>query len=171
VFKIIRDQFAYPKDIARRQAEEKYRLVFRYDRIGRLVDAQEFRHLRFPKARFEQGMLEELLGQCAETVSLEGDEVLVRHCYIERRLRPLNLFVREAPADAALKAMLDYGQAIKDLARSNIFRATCCSRTSASPVGARSSTTTTSCACSRPAASATCPRLAKAMRQGRWTSG
>jgi len=121
VFKIIRDQFAYPKDIARRQVEEKYRLVFRYDRIGRLVDAQEFRHLRFPKARFEQGMLEELLGQCAETVSLEGDEVLVRHCYIERRLRPLNLFVREAPADAALKAMLDYGQAIKDLARSNIF--------------------------------------------------
>jgi isocitrate dehydrogenase kinase/phosphatase len=121
VFKIIRDQFAYPKDIARRQVEEKYRLVFRYDRIGRLVDAQEFRHLRFPLRQFEPGLLDELLGQCAETVSLDGEEVLVRHCYVERRLRPMNLFVREAPPEAALRAMLDYGQAIKDLARSNIF--------------------------------------------------
>jgi isocitrate dehydrogenase kinase/phosphatase len=46
VFKVIRDRFAYPKDIGRRQVEEKYRLVFRHDRIGRLLDAQEFRHLR-----------------------------------------------------------------------------------------------------------------------------
>lgn len=121
VFKVIRDQFAYPKDIARRQVEEKYRLVFRYDRIGRLVDAQEFRHLRFARAQFEPNMLDELLTQCAETVVLDGDDVLVRHCYVERRLRPMNLFVREAPPEAALRAMLDYGQAIKDLARSNIF--------------------------------------------------
>ncbi|MEZ5463226.1 bifunctional isocitrate dehydrogenase kinase/phosphatase [Dokdonella sp.] len=121
VFKVIRDQFAYPKDIARRQVEEKYRLVFRYDRIGRLVDAQEFRHLRFPQRQFEESMLEELLGQCAETVSLDGEHVLVRHCYVERRLRPMNLFVREAEPEAALQAMLDYGQSIKDMARSNIF--------------------------------------------------
>ncbi len=121
VFKVIRDQFAYPKDIARRQVEEKYLLVFRYDRIGRLVDAQDFRHLRFPRRQFDDDMLEELLTQCAETVSLDGEEVLVRHCYVERRLRPMNLYVREAPADAARRAMLDYGQAIKDLARSNIF--------------------------------------------------
>lgn len=121
VFKIIRDQFAYPKDIARRGVEEKYRLVFRYDRIGRLVDAQEFRHLRFRRAQFEADMLDELLTGCAETVVLDGDDVLVRHCYVERRLRPMNLFVREAPPDEARRAMLDYGQAIKDLARSNVF--------------------------------------------------
>ncbi len=121
VFKVIRDQFAYPKDIGRRQVEEKYLLVFRYDRIGRLVDAQEFRHLRFPRWQFDADMLEELLSQCAETVSLEGDEVLVRHCYVERRLRPMNLYVREALPEHATRAMLDYGQAIKDLARSNIF--------------------------------------------------
>ncbi len=121
VFKVIRDQFAYPKDIARRQVEEKYLLVFRYDRIGRLVDAQEYRYLRFPRRQFDDDMLEELLTQCAETVSLEGEEVLVRHCYVERRLRPMNLYVREVPPEAARRAMLDYGQAIKDLARSNIF--------------------------------------------------
>jgi isocitrate dehydrogenase kinase/phosphatase len=30
---------------------EKYQLVFKHDRAGRLIDAQEFRFLRFPRAR------------------------------------------------------------------------------------------------------------------------
>lgn len=121
VIKLIRDRFAYPKDIARRQVEEKYQLVFRYDRVGRLVDAQEFRDLRFPLRQVDPDMLAELITECAETVDVDGEELVVRHCYIERRLRPLNLYAREAAADAALRAVLDYGQAIKDLARSNIF--------------------------------------------------
>ena len=121
VIKINRDRFAYPKDIARRQVEEKYRLVFRYDRVGRLVDAQEFRNLRFPLRLVEAELLRELTGECAESVAIDGDELVVRHCYVERRLRPLNLYAREAPFDAARRAVLDYGQAIKDLARSNIF--------------------------------------------------
>ncbi|MEP7041488.1 MAG: bifunctional isocitrate dehydrogenase kinase/phosphatase [Dokdonella sp.] len=121
VIKLIRDRFAYPKDIARRQVEEKYELVFRYDRVGRLVDAQEFRDLRFPLRQVDPDMLAELITECAETVDVDGEELVVRHCYIERRLRPLNLYAREAPVDSALRAVLDYGQAIKDLARSNIF--------------------------------------------------
>ncbi|HEV7492111.1 MAG TPA: bifunctional isocitrate dehydrogenase kinase/phosphatase [Rhodanobacteraceae bacterium] len=121
VFKIIRDEFAYPKDSARRTVEEKYRLVFRYDRIGRLVDAQEFRYLRFPLRQFDAGMLDELLGQCTETVAIDGDDLLVKHCYVERRLRPLNLFARENPYETARAAVIDYGQAIKELALSNIF--------------------------------------------------
>ncbi|MEO5626297.1 MAG: bifunctional isocitrate dehydrogenase kinase/phosphatase [Dokdonella sp.] len=121
VVKIIRDHFAYPKDIARRQVEEKYRLVFRYDRVGRLVDAQEFHDLHFPLQQFETSLLQELTVECAESVTIAGDHLVVRHCYIERRLRPLNLYAREAAPDAARRAVLDYGQAIKDLARSNIF--------------------------------------------------
>jgi isocitrate dehydrogenase kinase/phosphatase len=121
VFKLIRDRFAYPKDIARADVIEKYRLVFRRDRIGRLVDAQEFLRLRFPRKQFAPAMLDELLRECAQTVSLDGDEVVIAHCYVERRVRPLNLHVREAPAPAAERALLDYGQAIKDLARSNLF--------------------------------------------------
>ncbi|MFY2762570.1 bifunctional isocitrate dehydrogenase kinase/phosphatase [Arenimonas sp. MALMAid1274] len=121
VFKLIRDRFAPPKDIAREQVQAKYDLVFRHDRVGRLVDAQEFRWLRFPKRQFTPELLHELLTECRETVSDLGDDVLVHHCYLERRLRPLNLFVREAAPEAALAAVLDYGQAIKDLARSGIF--------------------------------------------------
>jgi isocitrate dehydrogenase kinase/phosphatase len=121
VFKVIRDQFAYPKDSARRDVEQKYRLVFRYDRVGRLVDAQEFRYLRFPLRQVDPRLLEELLGECGETVTITGDDLLIRHCYVERRLRPLNLYAREMDFERARKAVLDYGQAIKDLARSNIF--------------------------------------------------
>ncbi|MEN1941147.1 bifunctional isocitrate dehydrogenase kinase/phosphatase [Luteimonas sp. MJ174] len=121
VFKVIRDRFAEPKDSVRADIEAKYRLVARRDRVGRLVDAQEFRRLRFPRAAFAPDMLEELLTQCAETVSAEGDVVLLRHCYAERRLRPLDLFAREMPEAEARQAVLDYGQAITDLARSGIF--------------------------------------------------
>ena len=121
VFKLIRDRFAYPKDTVRAEVEEKYRLVFRRDRVGRLVDAQEFKRLRFPKHQFSAAALDELLRECAQTVQVEGDEVLIRHCYVERRLRPLDLHVRESQLPVAERAVLDYGQAIKDLARSNIF--------------------------------------------------
>ena len=121
VFKLIRDRFAYPKESARDDVMQKYTLVFRHDRGGRLVDAQEFRWLRFPRAQFTPALLDELLGACSETARLDGDDVVVAHCYVERRLRPLNLYVREADADAARRAVLDYGQAIRDLAASNVF--------------------------------------------------
>lgn len=121
VIKVIRDHFAYPKDIARREVEEKYRLVAGYDRVGRLVDAQEFRNLRFPLRLFEESLLAELTGECAESVAVDGNELVVLHGYVERRLRPLNLYAREASFDDARRAVQDYGQAIKDLARSNIF--------------------------------------------------
>ncbi|MFD0739657.1 bifunctional isocitrate dehydrogenase kinase/phosphatase [Lysobacter koreensis] len=121
VFKVIRDRFAYPKQIERRVVEDRYAMVFRRDRVGRLVDAQEFRRLRFPRRQFAPELLDELLGECAQGVRVDGDDVLVAHCYVERRLRPLDRYAREAPDDAARRAVLDYGQAIKDLARSNIF--------------------------------------------------
>jgi isocitrate dehydrogenase kinase/phosphatase len=121
VFKLIRDRFDYPKLGERADVRGRYALVFRHDRVGRLIDAQEYRHLRFPRAQFEASLLEELLADCAGSVSAEGEDLVIHHCYVERRLRPLNLYVREVDAEAATAAILDYGQAIKDLARSNIF--------------------------------------------------
>ena len=121
VFKLIRDKFAFPKNMARDEVQAKYRLVFHHDRVGRLVDAQEFRHLRFSKRQFDPLLLEELLQGCRESVMEDGDDLVVTHCYIERRLRPLNLYVKEVAEAEAIRAVLDYGQSIKDLARSNIF--------------------------------------------------
>ncbi|MCA9982565.1 MAG: bifunctional isocitrate dehydrogenase kinase/phosphatase, partial [Anaerolineales bacterium] len=47
VFKIIKDRFAPPKTSTRREVMERYRLVFQADRVGRMVDAQEFENLSF----------------------------------------------------------------------------------------------------------------------------
>ncbi|WAW87576.1 bifunctional isocitrate dehydrogenase kinase/phosphatase [Xanthomonas citri pv. malvacearum] len=121
VFKLIRDRFAYPKTMSRAQVEGKYELVFQLDRIGSLLDAQPYRFLRFPKARFSPALLQELQTSCAMSLSEDGDDVLIALCYVQRRLRPLNLYLREQLPEAAHAAALDYGQAIKDMARNNIF--------------------------------------------------
>jgi isocitrate dehydrogenase kinase/phosphatase len=121
VFKLIRDKFPYQKNILRQDVLQKYDLVFKHDRAGRLVDAQEFRRLKFPKARFAPDLLHELLTETAATVHEEGEQLLIDHMYIERRMTPLNLYVREASREQAEKAVLDYGQAIRDLAVTNIF--------------------------------------------------
>ncbi|GAC1696736.1 MAG: bifunctional isocitrate dehydrogenase kinase/phosphatase [Steroidobacteraceae bacterium] len=121
VFKVIRDRFAYPKTVLRAEVVAKYRMVFIHDRAGRLVDAQEFRRLRFPRARFAPELLEELRREAASTVHEDGEDVVFDHVYIERRMTPLNLYLRTAPAAEAERAVLDYGQCIRDLAYTNIF--------------------------------------------------
>jgi len=121
VFKVIRDRFAPPKQTTRRQVLERYELVFHHDRAGRLVDAQQFEHLTFPRQRFGDELLAELTEETSDTVTISDDRVVFRHLYVERRVRPLNLFLREAPPVAARAAILDFGQTIKDLAATNIF--------------------------------------------------
>ncbi|MGE5222938.1 MAG: bifunctional isocitrate dehydrogenase kinase/phosphatase, partial [Omnitrophica WOR_2 bacterium] len=116
VFKVIRDRFAEPKTTTRQDVMDRYQLVFKHDRAGRLVDAQEFEHMRFEKARFSRPLLEELLTQAPGCVSIEGDTVAINHLYMERRLIPLNIYIREVEEAVACEAALDYGYAIKDLA-------------------------------------------------------
>jgi isocitrate dehydrogenase kinase/phosphatase len=121
VFKVIRDHFGAPKTSTRADVMERYQYVFRHDRAGRLVDAQEFKRLRLPRARFMPDLAQELLREAGESCRIEGDDLIVEHCYIERRLRPLNLFLREAEPAAAESAIIDYGNALRDLAASNVF--------------------------------------------------
>ena len=121
VFKVIRDRFGAPKTTTRSDVIERYQFVFRHDRAGRLVDAQEFKRLRLPLARFMPALADELLRDASESCRIEGEDLIVEHCYIERRLRPLNLFLREAEPAAAEAAILDYGNALRDLAASNVF--------------------------------------------------
>ena len=121
VFKLIRDKFPYQKNILREDVLNKYELVFKHDRAGRLVDAQEFKRIKFPRARFSADLLEELQKEAARTVHFEGDDVIIDHVYIERRMTPLNLYLRTASREEAEKAVIEYGQAIRDLAVTNIF--------------------------------------------------
>jgi isocitrate dehydrogenase kinase/phosphatase len=121
VFKVIRDRFDEPKTTTRRHVLDRYALVFRHDRAGRLVDAQEYQHLALPRDRISDELLQELRASAGSSVILERDRVVIRHVYLERRVRPLNLYLRDADPAAARAAVLDFGNAIKDLAATNIF--------------------------------------------------
>ncbi len=121
VFKVIKDRFDYPKRTTRENVMGSYRLVFRRDRVGRLIDAQEFEDLSFERELFDKECLDELAEVASQTVTVKGDEVVIRHLYTERRLTPLNLYVEQVNAQKIEAAILDYGHAIKDLAAANIF--------------------------------------------------
>jgi isocitrate dehydrogenase kinase/phosphatase len=121
VFKVIKDRFDYPKTSSRMDVMGKYRLVFEHNRAGRLVEAYEYEHLRIEQSRFRPDLLQELLRDAGGSVRIEEGHVVIRHVYMERRVRPLNLYLSENSDAAARAAVRDYGQAIWDLAATNIF--------------------------------------------------
>ncbi|HEY1330913.1 MAG TPA: bifunctional isocitrate dehydrogenase kinase/phosphatase [Actinomycetota bacterium] len=121
VFKVIRDAFPPVKPVTRQGVMQNYRLVFRHDRAGRLVEAQEFEHLQFDRDRFSHAVLDELGREAAQTVAMTDRHVVIHHAYVERRVTPLDLVVREAGPRRRRAAAVDFGQAVKDLAATGIF--------------------------------------------------
>lgn len=121
VFKVIRDRFEPPKTSDAAHVQERYQLVKHHDRVGRMADTLEYSHVAFPRDRISPELLEELQRLIPSSLKYEDDQLVIKHLYIERRLQPLDIFIRTA-SDAALRdAMRDYGQAIKDLMAANIF--------------------------------------------------
>lgn len=121
VLKIIKDRFGEPKQLTRDHVVSRYRLVFRHDRAGRLVDAQEYEHLEFPTSRFDGEILDILRSECSRSVAITDDTVHLSHAYIERRVTPLDVYLQEAQPETAEAAIVDYGSAIKEMAASGIF--------------------------------------------------
>ena len=121
VFKLIKDVIPQPKDTDRAQIMAKYRLVKQHDRVGRMADTWEYSQVALPRARFAPELIRELLQFNASLIDLTADTVVIKHVYIERRMTPLNLYLQHA-TDAELEhAILEYGNAIKELAAANIF--------------------------------------------------
>jgi len=125
VFKLIRDRFAPPKETDRQTVIGKYRLVKLHDRVGRMADTLEYSRVALPLARFDPALIEELKSECASLIEFDGEELVIGHVYIERRMQPLNLHVeelkREGDEERLRTALREYGQAIKELAGAGIF--------------------------------------------------
>lgn len=121
VLKLIRDQFQKPKNTTRQKVMARYDFVFKHYRVGRLIEAQPFEHLAFDICWFTEALLEELAREASRTVRIEKDRVIIRHAYVERRVTPLDLFLEHTPPEAAGGVVIDFGNAIKDLAYSNVF--------------------------------------------------
>jgi len=121
VFKVIKDKFAPPKNITRQTVKDKYLYVKTHDRVGRMADTLEFSHVAFPIDRVSPELLEKLKRDIATGLSIEGDQVIIRHLYIERRMVPLNIYLGQAQGEALEHVVKEYGNTIKDLIKANIF--------------------------------------------------
>ncbi len=121
VFKIIKDRFTPPKDMTREQVKQKYRMVKRADRAGRMADTQEFTNLAFARNRFSDELIEELRKVAPSLIEEHGTALVIKHVYVERRMTPLNLYLPGASDEQLFDVMDEYGNAIKELASANIF--------------------------------------------------
>jgi isocitrate dehydrogenase kinase/phosphatase len=121
VFKVIKDVFAPPKEVDHATVKAKYLLVKQHDRVGRMADTLEFSNVALPKARFSQALVDELRRDCPSLLEEDENEIVIRHAYIERRMKPLNLYLDSADEERRDAAVKEYGDAIKELAYANIF--------------------------------------------------
>jgi isocitrate dehydrogenase kinase/phosphatase len=121
VFKVIKDFYPPPKDTTREQIMSKYLLVKTHDRVGRMADTLEYTNVAFPRARFDDALVAELKHDCGSLLEEDGDALVIRHLYIERRMIPLNIYLHEATREQIEHAVVEYGNAIKDLVAANIF--------------------------------------------------
>jgi isocitrate dehydrogenase kinase/phosphatase len=121
VFKVIRDRIAPSKDTDAFRVKQKYALVKHHDRAGRMTDTLEYSDVAIPRERFTDELMDELTASIASKLEHDGDHVIIRHVYIERRLTPLNLFLANADEGEKMRVVRDYGNAIRELAAINIF--------------------------------------------------
>ncbi|MCP9759034.1 bifunctional isocitrate dehydrogenase kinase/phosphatase [Aquitalea sp. S1-19] len=121
VFKLIKDVFGSSKEVDHATVKRKYLLVKHHDRVGRMADTLEFSNVAFPKARFSAELLNELRQLAPSLIEEDDNRLVIKHLYIERRMKPLNLYLMSCPPDEKERAIREYGTAIKELAMANIF--------------------------------------------------
>jgi len=121
VFKLIKDHFEPPKNMTKAEVKGKYKLVSLHDRVGRMADTHEFENFQFPLERIHPDLLKELKHYCNSLLVINEKHLLIRHLYTERRLIPLNIYLEKCTLEEAKVAVEEYGEAIIQLAKANIF--------------------------------------------------
>ncbi len=125
VFKIIKDVISPPKEVDKEMVQTKYDLVKKHDRVGRMADSLEFSSVNFPRSRMDEELIAEIQRLAPTEIECTEDEVIIKHVYIERRMIPLNMYLQDATdagdTNAKDNAVIEYGNALKDLIAANIF--------------------------------------------------
>ncbi len=121
VYKVIKDRFTPPKDSTREHVRACYSLVKRWERGGRMADTQEFNNLAFDRRRFSDELMAELRKEVPSLLEENGNVLILKHVYIERKMIPLNLYIKNCDDEQLYSVMDEYGSAIKQLAAGNLF--------------------------------------------------
>ena len=125
VFKIIKDVFGSSKEMDQATVKRKFMMVKQVDRVGRMADTLEFSNVMFPLKRFDDEVLDELRRLAPSKFEIDGDQLIIKHLYIERRMEPLNIHLdrmdKSNNVEGLEHAIKEYGSAIRELAQANIF--------------------------------------------------
>ncbi|MDN3533025.1 bifunctional isocitrate dehydrogenase kinase/phosphatase [Escherichia coli] len=121
VFKVIKDKFAPQKEMSAAHVRACYQLVKEHDRVGRMADTQEFENFVLEKRHISPALMELLLQEAAEKITDLGEQIVIRHLYIERRMVPLNIWLEQVEGQQLRDAIEEYGNTIRQLAAANIF--------------------------------------------------
>ena len=125
VFKLIKDVFGKSKEVDHETVRGKYQLVKQVDRVGRMADTLEFSYVALPRNRFSQELIDTLYELAPSLIMEDGDDLIIKHVYIERRMEPLNMFLErmeQSGKDDQIESVVrEYGNAIRELAIANIF--------------------------------------------------
>ncbi|NIM73414.1 MAG: bifunctional isocitrate dehydrogenase kinase/phosphatase [Gammaproteobacteria bacterium] len=100
---------------------KKYGQVHEINRTGSMLDNIIYYNLKLDRSWFDPALLEELLEEASETVSLRGDSVILKYLIVQRRMTPLPVFLETATEAQAETAIINLGYCIKNNAAANIF--------------------------------------------------
>lgn len=131
VFKVIKDQPCFlrsghitDKSIDKAEVRRRYRFVCQRDRVGRLVDTQEFENVKFRIKRYSEQLLHEFRIAAQNLVTIGDGYVVIHHLYLQRKVVPLPMyFMQEKDPEIIRHVVLDFGFFIKDLAAAGLFPA------------------------------------------------
>jgi isocitrate dehydrogenase kinase/phosphatase len=126
VFKVVRDFSSKQAWMGRARIMEIYRWVHEMNRGRLMLDAWVYRNLHFPREFFDERVLRELVASAPSSVRLDGNTVVLKHVYAQRRVQPLSAFFDETRDRASRERAIDaLGAFIKDLAGMGFFMADC----------------------------------------------
>ncbi|EOZ98772.1 Isocitrate dehydrogenase phosphatase /kinase [Indibacter alkaliphilus LW1] len=121
VFKMIKDYFDPPKTMTRQEVRDKYKMVGLHDRVGRMADTHEFEEFHIPLDRVHPSLMEELKNSVNSLLEFNANELIIKHVYTERKMVPLNIYLEKCNFEEAKQVVEEYGYAILQLAKANIF--------------------------------------------------
>ena len=100
---------------------EKYSRVHVINRTGSMLDNIIFYRVKLERIWFTNALLEELLNEASECVTLQGNFLFFRHLIVQRRLTPLPVYLETSSKAESEAAVINLGHCIKNNMAANIF--------------------------------------------------
>ena len=99
----------------------KYSRVHEINRTGSMLDNIIYFNIALERELFAESLLEELLREASETISLQRDMIVFKYLIVQPRMTPLPVFLANAGEREVRIVIESLGDCIKNNAAANIF--------------------------------------------------